>query len=84
MPIKDTLGKGKKVAWFPIEDLSYGEDSRGDEAYFIDEKHITGTWRVDKEAALEMDEEVFFRVIKDGKETDRHGWLRKSRILQWG
>jgi hypothetical protein len=72
------------------EDLSFGDDIRGDEALFIEDKHFDGD-DVDNEVKsfilemindgeIRLDEKIiFFRVIEDGIETDSHGWLSVSR-----
>jgi hypothetical protein len=68
-----------------VENLSYGTDCRGDYAYFIESSmlHLSG-WVVKAEAATEGEDWVFFRVIKNGVQTHRHGWLKGRAIQQWG
>ena len=67
-----------------IDDLSYGVDGRGDYAYFMEEKHVISDWKVDKKAATGSNEAIFFRLIKDGKQTRSHGWIEDDTIVQWG
>lgn len=66
-----------------IQDLTHGEDIRGDYALFIDGKHIDG-WELDDEAKRYTQETTFFRVIKNGKQTSSHGWAENGEIVQWG
>jgi hypothetical protein len=68
-----------------IGDLTYGEDVRGDFAYFIESKHFRhGDWRVDHETRTRSQEPVFFRVLQDGVQTSSHGWLEDCVVVQWG
>ena len=73
------------------EDLTFGDDIRGDEALFIEDKHFDGDDVDDevksfivemiKDGEIYEDEEIlFFRIIKYGEETDSHGWLSVSKI----
>ena len=72
--------------------LTFDIDKRGDYAFFIDEKHISGFSISDdvKNAISDYDDIcddwVFFRVLSDEKETDRHGFISISElaIVQWG
>ena len=69
------------------EDLSIGEDCRGDEALFIDESHfLPDGWSVDEEAKESIRGEQFFRVIDSaGFEQHGHGWVNsEGEVLQWG
>lgn len=77
-----------------VEDLSEGEDCRGDFAMFIDEKHIIGDgWQFNPEImkcfTFEDGDEYencrFFRIIKNGHQQHGHGWTSKvGKIEQWG
>jgi hypothetical protein len=66
------------------KDLSYGIDVRGDRAYFIEEKHVIGAWKVDKKASTGKKEAVFFRLLRNGEQIHSHGWLADDEIVQWG
>ena len=72
------------------EDLTFGDDIRGDETLFIEDKHFDGddvdnevkSFIVDmiKDGEIYEDEKIlFFRIIEDGEETDSHGWLSVSK-----
>ena len=66
-------------------DLSTGNDGRGDEAYFIEEKHfLEDGWHVDDEARTGHKNAIFIRVIRDGVMQSGHGWLEDNYIVQWG
>lgn len=69
----------------PKEDLTYGEDVRGDHALFIERKHING-WDLDEEAQAftEGKSPTFFRVIENGEQQSGHGWIEDGKIIQWG
>ncbi len=65
-----------------IPDLSRGRDSRGDEALFVDARHVRPDgWSLDVDLGPEP---VFVRVIRDSRETREHGWAQGRRIVQWG
>jgi hypothetical protein len=69
------------------EDLTFGEDIRGDQAFFIEEKHFIGDgWQVDDEAKKALGSRTqFFRVIDAmGEELHGHGWVEGGEIVQWG
>lgn len=67
------------------EDLSYGVDRRGDDAYFIDVKHfLPDGWTVDDEARTHKTEPIFFRTIINGEHNKAHGWIEDNKIVQWG
>lgn len=68
-----------------IEDLSFGIDCRGDEAFFIESFHING-WGIDSDAkeALRGKALEFFRVLENGSEVHSHGWIENGKIVQWG
>jgi hypothetical protein len=84
-----------------IKDLTFGTDNSGENCVFIDTNHING-WKVDndvKSFVIQMiyeneihpyENEIYFRVIDNGVETDSHGWLsigltkRKIGVVQWG
>lgn len=68
-----------------IEDLTYGEDARGDEALFIDEKHfLDNGWKLDNTAKAVANSLTFFRVISGGEQKSGHGWIEDGEIVQWG
>lgn len=69
-----------------MEDFSKDTDIRGDFATFIEEKHFTSEWELDAEAKKRFKEchPTFFRVIKNGKQQDGHGWIQDGEIVQWG
>ena len=67
-----------------IADLSTGIDGRGDNAYFIEEKHFIEDWKVDDQARTHSKDAVFFRVIKNGEERSSHGRLADNEVVQWG
>jgi hypothetical protein len=50
------------------EDLTYGDDIRGDYALFIERKHFKSNgWEISKEAAAAAGSDTtFFRVIENG------------------
>lgn len=77
------------------KDLTHGTDCRGDEALFIEDKHIIGDgWQLDQEAQEAVSRTPqFFRVIdSEGEEQHGHGWIDHAeddsedeyRIVQWG
>ena len=67
------------------EDLTYGEDARGDHALFIDEKHfLDNGWKLDNTAKEAAGSLTFFRVISGGEEQSGHGWIEDGEIVQWG
>lgn len=73
------------------EDLTMDIDKRGDVALFIEERHF-----IDDELDDEMkdflsdldDDMIFFRIIKNGRETQSYGWIEvdddEIKIVQWG
>jgi hypothetical protein len=70
------------------EDLTYGQDSRGDNAFFIEEFHFTDKgWGLDAETKKFLsgkNNATFFRVIRNGIEQRGHGWIEAGEIIQWG
>jgi len=70
-----------------MEDLSFGFDIREDYSLFIEEKHfLNDGWTLDdyvKNRFLNC-EATFFRVIKDGVQQHRHGWIEDGKVVQWG
>lgn len=69
------------------QDLTHGTDHRGDEALFIEDKHIIEDgWTLDDEAQEAVGTRLqFFRVIdSEGDEQSGHGWIEDGRIVQWG
>jgi hypothetical protein len=70
------------------QDLTYGEDERGDNALFIEEKHfIDDGWKLSKKAKSFLSDRkdaLFFRVIRNGEEQRGHGWIEKGEVIQWG
>ena len=79
-----------------ILDLVFGEDIRGDEALFIESKHIDG-WDIDysvrrlisesiRDGEINKGGVIFFRVIRDGIQQHGHGWISidELKIVQWG
>ena len=68
-----------------IEDLTFGTDIRGDEAFFIESFHING-WEVDSDVieALRGKGPEFCRVLENGLQRHSHGWIEDGRIIQWG
>lgn len=70
-----------------VNDLTYGEDVRGDHALFIERKHIlNGGEDIDEEASKVTRKKgpVFFRVIENGVQQRSHGWIIDDKIVQWG
>jgi hypothetical protein len=70
-----------------IKDLSIGIDLRGDEALFIERRHIIHDgWTLDDEVreAIQGSHIIYFRVIDDGEYSSSHGWIEDGRIVQWG
>lgn len=67
------------------QDLTYGEDVRGDHALFIEESHIIGD-QLDAEAHAFTENlaPTFFRVLNNGQQRGGHGWIEKGEIIQWG
>ena len=65
-------------------DLTFGEDQRGDHAYFIHLKHFTGQWEVDEVTGKGINEPTFFRCLNPRGFDHRHGWLHGSKVIQWG
>lgn len=68
-------------------DLTYGEDVRGDNALFIEGSHINNNgWELDDEAQAftEGKSPTFFRVIENGEQQSSHGWIEDGKIIQWG
>ena len=80
----DDILFGRKPKAGKKKDLSYGIDVRGDRAYFIEEKHVIGAWKVDKKASTGKKESVFFRLLRKGEQLPSHGWLADDEIVQWG
>ena len=69
------------------QDLTFGEDVRGDHALFLEDKHIMRDgWNLDDEATqFTVDRgALFFRVIIGGEEQHGHGWIEDGKIIQWG
>lgn len=68
------------------EDLTYGEDIRGDYALFIERKHFKSNgWEISQEAAAAAgSDSTFFRVIENGVEQAGHGWIEDGKVFQWG
>jgi hypothetical protein len=73
------------------QDLTQGEDIRGDYALFVDVKHfIEDGFDIDEELKSHLRKnlsgDVFFRVIVDGEEQSGHGWLNADtqEVFQWG
>lgn len=67
------------------DDLTFGDDVRGDYALFIEEKHFITSWDIDSEAAEAAGSgATFFRVIQDGVEKHSHGWIEDGKVVQWG
>lgn len=73
------------------EDLTMDIDKRGDVALFIEERHITDDELDDevKDFLSDLDDDmIFFRIIKNGRETQSHGWIEvdddEIEIVQWG
>jgi hypothetical protein len=75
----------RQVKVHKIKDLSM-EDVFGEYTYCIEEKHFLGKdhWRVDKEANTESPEPIYFRVLKNGIPQHSHGWIVRSKVMQWG
>ena len=69
-----------------MEDLSSDIDIRGDYALFIDIKHFTKISDLNDETKKRFKgcKPTFFRVIKNGKQTNSHGWIQDGEIIQWG
>lgn len=65
-------------------DLTFGEDQRGDHAYFIHLKHFTGEWEVSKAATLRRSGTHFFRCLNDKGFAHQHGWIEWNKVVQWG
>ena len=67
------------------QDLTYGEDCRGDYALFIERGHINGD-ELDEEAKAFTKKlgPTFFRVTEHGKQRSSHGWIIAGQIVQWG
>lgn len=68
------------------EDLTFGEDIRGDHALFIEEKHFGPDDVLDEDtkSVVAGREATFFRVIRNGEETSSHGWIEYGEVMQWG
>lgn len=75
------------------KDFEKGIDIRGDEAIFIEERHfVSDGWEVDNTAKkyikmnFKNQEDIFFRVIRQGSQTSSHGWINvdSGEIIQWG
>ena len=70
-------------------DFEQGIDARGDQAVFIESRHING-WELDetskKYIQITFEDVFFFRVIKDGIQQSGHGYIdvTEGRIIQWG
>lgn len=75
------------------KDFQRSNDLRGDFALFIEERHfINDGWEIDNTAKkyiqlnFKNEKDIFFRVIKNGSQTNSHGWLdiESGEIFQWG
>ena len=69
------------------QDLTFGEDIRGDYALFIENKHFKSEWEIDskvKSFLKNNSDVIFFRVINDGEEKGSHGYIENGEIIQWG
>lgn len=69
-----------------VQDLTTGNDIRGDYALFIEEKHfINGGWSIDQKTKNVVGNDIhFFRVIRNGEQQGGHGWIENGEIIQWG
>lgn len=69
------------------QDLTFGEDLRGDYAFFIKESHFKADgWELDDEARNSLgDGTHFFRGLDaKGNETNFHGWIDNGEVVQHG
>lgn len=67
------------------QDLTQGEDIRGDYALFIESKHFITEWELDEEVQrMTKGGPIFFRVIHKGVEQRGHGWVEDGKVVQWG
>jgi hypothetical protein len=73
----DSLVEVKK-----IKDCDFGNED-GDRVFYIDAKHISKDgWHLDIDG--DPDSLTYFRIIKNGNPTRRHGWFQGGEIKQWG
>jgi len=74
------------------KDLERGTDNRGDNALFIEERHFKEDgWTLDNttkkyiQLNLKGEDNIYFRVIKNGVQQNGHGWIDgDGDIFQWG
>jgi len=74
------------------KDLERGTDNRGDNALFIEERHFKEDgWTLDNttkkyiQINLKGEDNIYFRVIKNGVQQNGHGWIDgDGDIFQWG
>ena len=74
------------------KDLEQGTDIRGDIALFIEERHFKEDgWTLDNttkkyiQLNLKGEDNIYFRVIKNGVQQNGHGWIDvDGDIFQWG
>lgn len=67
------------------QDLTFGEDCRGDYAFFIELTHFINDWEIDEEAKIKIGLGThFFRGLIDGEEVHQHGWIEDGKVVQWG
>jgi len=74
------------------KDLERGADIRGDYALFIEERHFKEDgWILDNttkkyiQINLKGEDNIFFRVIKNGVQQKGHGWIDgEGEVFQWG
>lgn len=74
------------------KDLERGTDNRGDIALFIEERHFKEDgWTLDNttkkyiQLNLKGEDNIYFRVIKNGVQQNGHGWIDgDGDIFQWG
>ena len=68
-----------------VKDLTDGEDCRGDHAFFIDISHFDQEGKLDDEAKAVLGSRLtMFRIIDQGVQDHRHGWIEDGEVIQWG